>query len=134
MLAGRKPSPGPAPGTRRLRRWWVDLEVGRLSARVELRRLVAVRIAGRDVVRLDDLWSAGHLGVPATDLAFDFFGDDGTCVRDREPGGIPWRALSTGFMCVVTRDLLWQPTPQRPASWGVRAVARIVAFSCPNSG
>lgn len=127
MLPAEKESPGPASGTRRVRRWWVDLTVGRLSARVELRRLVAVRISGRDVVRLDDLWAAAHLGVPAADLALDFIGDDGTRLRDREPAGVPWRALSTGYVCVATRDLLWQPTPERPPSWGVRAVAHIVA-------
>lgn len=127
MLPADKESPGPASGVARVRRWWVDLIAGRLSARVELRRLVAVRIAGRDVVRLDDLWAAGHLGVVAGDLAFDFVGDDGGRLRDREAAGVPCRALSTGYICVVTRDLLWQPVPERPAFWSVRAVARIAA-------
>jgi hypothetical protein len=127
MLPDEKESPGPASGITRVRRWWVDLTIGPLSARVELRRLIAVRIGGRDVVRLDDLWAAGHLGVPADGLAFDFVGDDGSRLRDHDPAGIPGRALSTGYVCVVSRDLLWQPTPERPPWWSARAVARIVA-------
>lgn len=54
--------------------------------------------------------AAGHLGVAADD-----------------PASVPWLALSTGYVCVVTRDLLWQPVPERPASWSVHAVARTAA-------
>lgn len=127
MLPDEKESPGPVSGITRVRRWWVDLALGPLGARVELRKLVAVRIRGRDVVRLDDLWAAAHLGVAADGLAFDFIGDDGIRLRAGESAGVPGRALSTGYICVATRDLLWQPTPERPPSWSVRAVARIVA-------
>lgn len=108
------------------RRWWIDLVAGRWTARVELRKLVAVRVDGRDVVRLDDLWAAAHLGVAVEELSFDFVADDGFHVSAREPAGIAGGDLATGYVCVVTRDLVWQPTPERPCFWRVKGVAQIV--------
>jgi hypothetical protein len=109
-------------------RWWIDVTLGDRTARVEPRNLVQVRLHGVDVVRLDDLWESGHLGVRAAALAFDFIGDDGFSVRDKVPAGIAGRDLVTGYACVSTRDLVWQPAPSRPCFWRVKRVARVVAF------
>ena len=114
------------------RRWWIDLSTGTAStrssvARVELPRLVAVRVGGVDVVPLDALWAAAHLGAPPGSLVFDFVGDDGFQLASQEPGGIDGNELRTGYVCVATRDLVWQPVPERPCFWHVKAVARVVA-------
>jgi hypothetical protein len=94
---------------------------------MELRRLVAVRVDGRDLVRLDDLWAAAHLGVGPAGIAFDFVADDGVHLIGREPAGIAGEELATGYVCVATRDLLWQPKPQRPRYWHVKGVAQMLA-------
>jgi hypothetical protein len=109
------------------RRWWIDVTFRGHASRVELPRLVAVRALGRDVARLDDLWAAGRFGVRAADLSFDFVGSDGYRLGAELVGGIEGRALSTGYVCVATRDLLWAPTPERPAFWRVKGVERLVA-------
>ena len=118
----------PPSGTHATRRWWIDLSAGRsLAARVELPRLVAVRVHGVDVVRLDELWAASHLGVAAASLTFDFVADDGFQIASKQPAGIDGIELRTGYVCVGTRDLVWQPVPERPCFWRVKGVARIVA-------
>jgi len=109
------------------KRWWIDLAVGRATARVELPRLVAVRVHGVDVVRLDELWEAAHLGIAASSLTFDFVAEDGFQIGAKDPAGVDGRDLPTGYVCVATRDLLWQPQPQRPCFWRVKGVARVVA-------
>jgi hypothetical protein len=109
------------------RRWWIDLEMGRFSARVELPRLVAVRAGGVDLVRLDELWSAARLGMPATTLLFDFVADDGSHLGSTGDGCVDGRVLSTGYVAVATRDLVWTPSPARPPSWFLEHVARVVA-------
>ena len=78
-------------------------------------------------MRLDDLWAASHLGVPAASLLFDFVADDGFRIGAKQPEGIDGSALPTGYVCVGTRDLLWQPVPERPCFWRVKGVARVVA-------
>lgn len=118
----------PASGVHATRRWWIDLTMGGSTARVELPRLVVVRVGGVDVARLDELWSAAHLGIPADALVFDFVGDDGFRLTSGGGVGVDGRELSTGYVCVATRDLVWQPTPERPVFWRVRAVARVVAL------
>ncbi len=128
MLPAEKEPARPGSGITRVRRWWVDVSLQRLSARIELRKLVAVRVLGQDVVRLDDVWAAAHLGgAPLRALAFDFVGEDGSRLGDLQPGGVPGQELATGYVCSATRDLLWQPTPARPAFWQMKGVARIVA-------
>lgn len=123
---------GPAPsGVHGTRRWWVDITMGTVTARVELPRLVVVRVDGVDLVRLDELWSAAHLGVPAAALVFDFVGEDGSHVATEEGGLVGGRELSTGYVAVATRDLVWQPTPVRPLAWSVKRVARVTASSTP---
>jgi hypothetical protein len=106
-------------------RWWIDVVAGECSARVELQRLVGVRVDGFDVVRLDDVWAAAHLSGVATTRSFDFVGDDGFRLGDKQATGVD---LSTGYMRVDTRDLLWQPVPERPCFWRVKAVARMLAI------
>lgn len=110
-----------------VRRWWIDLTLGERSARVELPRLVAVRVFGRDVARLDDLWAAGRLGVKPAGLRFDFVGDDGFHLAEKIEGGIEGAQLSKGYVCLATRDLIWAPIPERPAFWSVKAVVRVDA-------
>jgi len=78
-------------------------------------------------VRLDELWAASHLGVSAAGLTFDFVGDDGFRIASKQPVGIDGRELQTGYVCVATRDLVWQPLPERPCFWRVKGVARIMA-------
>jgi hypothetical protein len=114
-------------GTHATKRWWIDLSAGRASARVELPRLVAVRVRGVDVVRLDELWAASHLGVSAASLVFDFVADDGFRITAKEPAGIEGAELRTGYVCVASRDLVWQPVPERPCFWRVKGVARVLA-------
>ena len=116
----------PPSGTHATKRWWIDVSTGPSKARVELPKLVAVRVRGVDVVPLEALWAASHLGVPAGGLRFDFVGDDGFRVADRAPSGIDGAELRTGYVCVATRDLVWQPVPERPSFWCVKGVARIV--------
>jgi hypothetical protein len=108
-----------------VKRWWIDLTLGERSARVELPRLVAVRVFGRDVARLDDLWAAGRLGVRPASLWFDFVGADGFRLSQQIEGGVPGALLSTGYVCLATRDLLWAPVPERPDFWSVKDVVRI---------
>jgi hypothetical protein len=117
----------PASGARPSRRWWIDLSIGEATARVELRRLVAVRVHGVDVVRLDELWGASHLGVMVASLTFDFVADDGFQIAAKQPEGIDGSDLRTGYVCVATRDLIWHPTPERPCFWRVKGVAQVVA-------
>jgi hypothetical protein len=117
----------PPSGTHTTKRWWIDLSTGRSSARVELPRLVAVRVRGVDVVRLDELWAASHLGVSPAGLMFDFLADDGFRIASKQPEGIDGRELQTGYVCVGTRDLVWQPFPERPCFWRVKGVARVLA-------
>jgi hypothetical protein len=117
----------PASGLHATRRWWIDLSTGRTRARVELPRLVAVRVNGVDVVPLDALWAASHLGFPPASLMFDFVGEDGFRIASKLPAGIDGSELRTGYVCVSTRDLLWQPVPERPCYWRVKAVARVLA-------
>jgi hypothetical protein len=107
---------------------WIEVALGERLARVDPRRLVHVRLNGHDVVRLDDVWEAGHLGARARGLAFDFVGEDGFRVRDKLPAGIAGQDLATGYACVSTRDLVWPPVPARPCFWRVKRGARIVAF------
>jgi hypothetical protein len=109
------------------RRWWVDLSTGRCIARVELPRLVAVRVRGVDVVPLAALWAASHLGVSPASLMFDFVADDGFRIASKQPAGIDGSELQTGYVCMATRDLVWQPVPERPCFWRVKGVARVVA-------
>jgi hypothetical protein len=115
-------------GERRQTSWWIDLFMGERSARVELRRLVQVRVGGVDVVRLDELWQAAHFGVRATSLAFDFVGEDGFRIGDKLPSGVAGRELAAGYACVGTRNLLWAPKPERPCFWRVKGVTRMVAI------
>jgi hypothetical protein len=75
----------PLSATHAARRWWIDLSAGRSVARVELPRLVAVRVGGVDVVRLDELWAASHLGVSPVSLTFDFVADDGFQIASKQP-------------------------------------------------
>ncbi|HEY3821195.1 MAG TPA: hypothetical protein VGL81_28715 [Polyangiaceae bacterium] len=117
----------PVSGTHATRRWWIDLSTGRSSARVELPRLVAVRVHGVDMVPLEVLWAASHLGGSPMSLRFDFVADDGFRIASKQPAGIDGSDLRTGYVCVVTRDLVWQPVPERPCFWRVKAVARVVA-------
>jgi len=79
------------------------------------------------MVPLDALWAASHLGVPHANLTFDFVGDDGFQIATMQPEGIDGSELRTGYVCVTTRDLVWQPLPERPCFWRVKAVARVVA-------
>jgi hypothetical protein len=106
---------------------WIDVACGDRSARVGLRRLVAVRLLGRDVVRLDDVWAAAHLGERATCLAFDFVGEDGFHLAADGATPASGRDLQTGYVCIATRDLIWQPVPERPCYWRVKGVVRVVA-------
>jgi hypothetical protein len=103
--------------------------MGPASTRVELPRLVAVRVRGVDVVPLETLWAASHLGAPAAGLRFDFVGDDGVKLSTLAPSGIDGNELRTGYVCVATRDLVWQPVPERPSLWSVKAVARVEGFA-----
>lgn len=113
------------------RRWWIDVAMGGVVARVELPRLVVVRVDGVDLACLDELWSAAHLGVPAAALVFDFVGEDGSHLATEEGSLVGGRELSTGYVAVATRDLVWQPTPPRPPSWSVKRVARVTASPAP---
>jgi hypothetical protein len=114
-----------------VRRWWIDVMMAGRSARVDVPRLVCVRVHGRDVARLDDVWAASHLGSRIERLAFDFVGEDGFCIMAKAGVAIPGRALATGYVCVTTRDLVWQPVPERPCYWRVKAVARMIALPAP---
>jgi hypothetical protein len=58
---------------------------------------------------------------------FDFVADDGFQITSKQPAGIDGSELPTGYVCVGTRDLVWQPQPERPCFWRVKGVARIVA-------
>jgi hypothetical protein len=84
-------------------------------------------VGGVDVVRLDELWAASHLGVSPVSLTFDFVADDGFQIASKQPAGIDGSELRTGYVCVGTRDLVWQPLPERPCFWRVKGVARMVA-------
>jgi hypothetical protein len=110
-------------------RWWVDVVAGERSARIELQRLVGVRVDGFDVVRLDDLWAASHLAQCVRARGFDFVSDDGFRLGAQQPSGVEAPDLSTGYMRIDTRDLVWQPVPERPCFWRVKAVARMLAIS-----
>jgi len=112
-------------------RWWIDVVAGDRSARIELRRLVPVRVDGLDVVRLDDVWAASHLGPASPQLRFDFVSDDGFRLGAKRAGGLEATALSTGYMRIDTRDLVWQPVPERPCFWRVKRVARMLASPAP---
>ena len=94
---------------------------------MEPARLVVVRVHGLDVVRLDDLWAATHFGEPLRAMAFDFAADDGYQITSRLQDAIDGDELPTGYLAVATRDLLWQPVPERPCFWRVKSVARILA-------
>jgi len=96
-------------------------------ARVELPRLVAVRIGGVDVVPLQEVAAASHLGIHPRSCTFDFVGDDGFRVTSKQPEEIDGVEIATGYVCIATRDLVWQPQPERPCFWRVKAVARMVA-------
>jgi hypothetical protein len=109
-------------------RWWIDVVAGELSARVELRRLVGVRVDGFDVVRLDDVWAAAHLAACVATRSFDFVSDDGFRLGAKQAAGVDVRDLSTGYMRMDTRDLVWQPLPERPCFWRVKAVAQMLAI------
>ncbi|HEY6462310.1 MAG TPA: hypothetical protein VIY73_19215 [Polyangiaceae bacterium] len=97
------------------------------TARVELSRLVVVRVQGLDVARLDEVCAAAHLGVPLERLVFDFVGDDGFHIAANDRPGVAGPDLATGYVCVATRDLLWQPSPARPCYWRVKGVERAIA-------
>jgi len=112
-----------------VRRWWIDVALGDRSVRVDVPRLVCVRVHGRDVARLDDVWAASHLGPRADQLSFDFVAEDGCCIVAKAGAGIPGRELRTGYVCVSTRDLVWQPVPERPCYWRLKSVVRMVALS-----
>ena len=88
--------------------------------------MVAVRVRGVDMLPLDALWAASRLGVPPAGLRFDFLAEDGFQIASKQPAGIDGTELRTGYVCVATRDLVWQPLPERPCFWRVKAVARIV--------
>ena len=115
----------PPSGTHATRRWSIDVSTGRSSARVELPKLVAVRVEGIDMVPLDALWSASRLG-SLVGLCFDFLADDGFRITSRQPAGIDGTELRTGYVCLGTRDLVWPPFPERPCFWRVKGVARVV--------
>ena len=89
-------------------------------------RLVPVRVRGVDMVPLDELWAVSHLGVSPARLTFDFVADDGFRITANQPAGIDGSELATGYVCVATRDLVWQPLPERPCFWRVKGVARVV--------
>lgn len=116
----------PPSGTHATKRWWIDLSTGPLRARVELPRLVAVRVHGVDIVPLDALWAASHLGVAPAGLRFDFVADDGFRIGLEQPEGIDGAELATGYVCVATRDVVWRPVPERPCFWRVKGLARIL--------
>jgi hypothetical protein len=120
-----RPEKGTGQGTPR---WWIDLASGGSVARIELRRLVAVRVGGMDVVPLGEVAAASHLGIHVESCTFDFVGDDGFQVTSKERQPIDGSQLATGYICVATRDLIWQPRPERPCSWRVKAVARMMAM------
>jgi hypothetical protein len=124
----------PASGVHAVKRWWIDLVLGDRSARVELPKLVAVRVFGRDVARLDDLWAAGRLGVRPAALSFDFIGADGFRLGVQVEGGVRGAQLATGYVCLATRDLLWAPVPERPAFWSVKDVVRVEASPIVSPG
>ncbi|MGD0526221.1 MAG: hypothetical protein ABSE49_13805 [Polyangiaceae bacterium] len=119
----------PPSGTHATKRWWIDVSMGPSSSRVELPRLVAVRVRGVDVVPLETLWAASRLGGFAGGLRFDFVSDDGTRLAALAPSGIDGSELRTGYVCVATRDLVWQPVLERPAFWCVKGVARVEGFA-----
>jgi hypothetical protein len=110
-------------------RWWIDVVAGECSARIELQRLAVVRVDGFDVVRLDDVWAASHLAQGVGARSFDFVSDDGFRLGAKRPSGVEAPDLSTGYVRVATRDLVWQPVPERPCFWRVKAVARMLAIS-----
>ena len=103
--------------------------MGTRTSRVDLRRLVPVRVGELDLVRLDDVWEASHFGVRAAALAFDFEGADGFRLGNKLPSGVPGPELSAGYACVATRNLVWSPKPERPCFWRVKGVARMVAIA-----
>ncbi|HEY1693599.1 MAG TPA: hypothetical protein VGG39_15630 [Polyangiaceae bacterium] len=94
---------------------------------MDLSRLVVVRVQGVDVARLDEVWAAARLGVPSERLVFDFVGDDGFHLAASDRPGVAGADLATGYVCVTTRDLVWQPSPVRPCYWRVKGVERAVA-------
>jgi hypothetical protein len=117
------------PGQSQGSAWWIDLVMGARTTRVDLRRLVPVRVGELDLVRLDDLWEASHFGVRAAALAFDFEGHDGFRLGEKLPAGVPGLELGAGYACVTTRNLVWTPTPERPCFWRVKEVVRMVAIA-----
>lgn len=135
MVCSSRPGPchGDARGASKppAWRWWIDVVAGERSVRIELRRLVGVRVDGFDVVRLDDLWAASHLAQGVLARSFDFVSDDGFRLGAQQPSGVGAHELSTGYMRIDTRNLLWQPVPERPCFWRVKAVARMLAIATP---
>ncbi|HEY8088266.1 MAG TPA: hypothetical protein VIF09_10485 [Polyangiaceae bacterium] len=107
-------------------RWWIDLTAGGSRARVDLTRLAVVRVRDLDVVPLEDVWAAGHLGVPAAELEFDFVAGDGFHLAREDRSFVDGRDLPSGYVCVPGRDLLWRPVPERPCFWRVKGVVRVV--------
>ena len=108
-------------------RWWIDVALRGRTARVELQRLITVRVDGRDLARLDDLWAAARLGPRPSELSFDFVGADGYRVSAKLEAGIDGGDLGSGYVCVATRDLVWAPSPERPCFWRVKGVVCVEA-------
>lgn len=110
------------------------MSLGATTRCVQPARLVPVRVHGVDVVRLDEVWNAGHFGEPLAAMAFDFVADDGFHLSSLLEEGVPGPELRTGYLAVATRDLLWQPRPERPCFWRVKGVARMLGSRRPGSG
>jgi hypothetical protein len=65
--------------------------------------------------------------VKPSELSFDFLGADGYRLGATLEGGIDGAELATGYICVVTRNLVWAPSPERPCFWRVKGVVRVHA-------
>ena len=105
----------------------VSLQVGGTKAQVDLRTLPAETVAGKQVVRLSQVWRAAGAG-SAVPGHLDFVGDDGfrPGTKPRCPDRLAGSMLDHGFLDQASRNLTWDDD-RLPGCYRVRGVATIEA-------
>lgn len=106
------------------------LSYGSATATIDLGKLPTQTYKDEAVVPLSAIWEAGKLGKSASELVFDFEGDDGfrPTTKPKCPDPVAGADLDKGYLLPATRTLVWDDSLGFAGCYGVKALKTIIAI------
>ena len=108
----------------------LTLTYGDASATVDVGKLPTQIYKDETVIPLSAIWAAGNVGRPASELLFDFEGDDGFKPSSKPKCQDPVKGadLDKGYLLPATRTLVWDDALGFAGCFGVRGLKTIIAI------